>query len=268
MSSNSIYTIPYTYLIGWSSLDLYYYGRRTAQGCNPSDLFESYFTSSNEVKSYILEYGHPDIVQIRRTFDSVSECCEWECTVLRRLDAKNHPRFLNKTNGDSEWIYSGVDAIWMNRNGKNRRIRREHMENYQDMGWNEGRQVDWTWIKKDESSKRVSLDEVEGYLENGWKIGRVIDNAGEKNGMYGRRGKDSFNFRGYWYTPYGTFETLTEAVNTCPIKTSAAAIHNLCNNNDRIISKISYERNKILQCLFVKEHCVNKSLKDLGFGHK
>jgi len=150
MDSKSIYTtLPYTYLIGWSDLDLYYYGRRTAAGCNPSDLFESYFTSSDEVESYVSEYGSPDVIKIRRTFDTVEECCRWECTVLRRLDAKNNDRFLNKTNGDSEWIYSGIDAVWMNRQGKNRRVRREHIENYRDMGWTEGRAVDWVWIKKD-----------------------------------------------------------------------------------------------------------------------
>ena len=188
MSSKSIYTIPYTYLIGWSSLDLYYYGRRTAVGCHPSDFFETYFTSSIEVESYVSEYGRPDIVQIRRTFTSSEDCCEWECTVLRRLDAKNNFRFLNKTNGDSEWIYSGVDAVWMNRNGKNRRVRREHIENYQDMDWAEGRSVDWIWIKHCDSgkNKRVAVNEVKEYLENGWERGRDIRHSGKLNPMYGK----------------------------------------------------------------------------------
>ena len=187
MPSESIYnTLPYTYLIGWSKLDLYYYGRRTAAGCHPSDLFESYFTSSDEVESYLSEYGPPDIVRIRRTFDTIEECCRWECTALRRLDAKNNDRFLNKTNGDSEWIYSGIDAVWMNRLGKNRRIRREHIENYWNMGWAEGRAVDWVWIKTDNKSKRVAEDEVDEYLQNGWECGRELNHRGKLNPMYGK----------------------------------------------------------------------------------
>lgn len=192
MDSESIYTLPYTYLIGWSNLDLYYYGRRTARGCHPSDLFETYFTSSDEVDSHISEYGQPDIVSIRRTFDTVEECCRWECTVLRRLDAKNNDRYLNKTNGDSEWTYSGIDAVWMNRQGKNRRVRREHIENYRNMSWTEGRAVDWVWIKKDGGgSKRVAAVDVDDYLQNGWELGRVVDVFGERNAMYGKTLSDN-----------------------------------------------------------------------------
>jgi len=269
MPSESIYTtLPYTYLIGWSKLDLYYYGRRTAAGCHPSDLFESYFTSSDEVESYLSEHGPPDIVRIRRTFDTVEECCRWECTVLRRLDAKNNDRFLNKTNGDSEWIYSGIDAVWMNRQGKNRRVRREHIENYRDMGWTEGRAVDWVWIKKDGESKRVAADEVDEYLQNGWVLGRYLDVTGERNGMYGRTGKDSARFNGHWHTPFGTYETLSDAIDNCPLKTSASALFALCSNPQKVVTKNSYRRNKIIRHLFNESEAVNHTLYELGFNHE
>jgi len=270
MSSKSIYTIPYTYLIGWSSLDLYYYGRRTAVGCHPSDFFETYFTSSIEVESYVSEYGRPDIVQIRRTFTSSEDCCEWECTVLRRLDAKNNFRFLNKTNGDSEWIYSGVDAVWMNRNGKNRRVRREHIENYQDMDWAEGRSVDWIWIKHCDSgkNKRVAVNEVKEYLENGWERGRDLNVAGERNGMYGKVGKNSFRFNGYWHTPFGIYESLNDAVKNSPIKVSSTTLHGLCSYNERVITKHSYERTRLVKYLFEMENAVGYTPYDLGFKHE
>jgi len=45
--------IPYTYLIGWTSTNKYYYGVRFAKNCNPSELFITYFTSSKHVKNYI-----------------------------------------------------------------------------------------------------------------------------------------------------------------------------------------------------------------------
>lgn len=52
-----IYT-PYTYLVGWSQLNKFYYGVRFAKNCTPSDLFTTYFTSSSIVKQYILDYGN------------------------------------------------------------------------------------------------------------------------------------------------------------------------------------------------------------------
>jgi len=308
MSSNSIYNLPYTYLIGWSSLDLYYYGRRTAMDCHPSDLFESYFTSSTEVEHYVSEYGIPDIIQVRKTFDNNDDCCEWECKVLRRLDAKNNPRLLNKTNGDSEWIYSSIDAIWMNRNGNNRRVRREHIGHYKDVGWVEGRAVDWIWIKKGNESKRVSDDVIDSYLEDGWERGRVINISGERNFMYGRTiteehrkaiskankgvkkseefckktsermkgennpllgriGKDSAAFKGYWYTPHGTFESMYECMNNVPadLSTNKVTLSKWCRNNNLIISLISYRKSKYLQYYFTEDEAVGKTFEQLGF---
>ena len=309
MPSESIYnTLPYTYLIGWSNLDLYYYGRRTARGCNPSDLFESYFTSSDEVESYISEYGRPDIVQLRRTFDTVEKCCRWECAVLRRLDAKNNDRFLNKTNGDSEWTYSGIDAVWMNRQGKNRRVRREHIENYWNMGWAEGRAVDWVWVKKNDKSKRVATNEVDRYLQNGWERGRIVDVFGERNGLYGKTlsdehreaisrsnkglkrskdfcektskrirgknnpqygktGKDSTAFKGYWYTPHGVFESIEDCINNLPddVYTNKVTISKWCRNNNLIVSFLSYRKSKYLQHYFTQKEAVGKTFKCLGF---
>ena len=45
---------PYTYLIGWSNLNKFYYGVRYGKGCHPSDLWVKYFGSRNaEVKQKI-----------------------------------------------------------------------------------------------------------------------------------------------------------------------------------------------------------------------
>lgn len=89
--------IPYTYLIGWKKLNLYYYGVRYATDCHPSDLFVTYFTSSSLVKLHIDIYGNPDIIQIRKTFKSKEDACKWETKVLKRLNAVNRLDFLNKT---------------------------------------------------------------------------------------------------------------------------------------------------------------------------
>lgn len=99
--------IPYTYMIGWSSLNLWYYGRRTAKGCHPNELWKTYFTSSKYVSKTRKDLGEPDIVQVRKIFDNVLECCEWEVTVLRRLKVLTSDKWLNKAVG-ATWILESL----------------------------------------------------------------------------------------------------------------------------------------------------------------
>ena len=94
----NIYT-PYVYLIGWSVLDRYYIGSRYAKDvAHPSDLWTTYFTSSTAVARYREEYGEPDIVMIRNTFADGKVAHDYETKLLRRLDARNHPRLINSHN--------------------------------------------------------------------------------------------------------------------------------------------------------------------------
>jgi len=92
---------PYTYLIGWSAHNVWYYGRRTGTGCHPSDLWDSYFTSSKWVKQFRQLHGEPDVVEVRRVFASSEQARRWENKVLTRLNAAKDDRFLNKRNGDT-----------------------------------------------------------------------------------------------------------------------------------------------------------------------
>lgn len=96
----SIYR-PYTYLIGWSSHNKWYYGVRYAKNCNPSDLWKTYFTSSKHVKYFRELHGEPDVIQIRRTFADAASAKKWEASVLRKMNVMNEDRFLNKSvNGE------------------------------------------------------------------------------------------------------------------------------------------------------------------------
>lgn len=49
MSNNHL---TYTYLIGWSNHNKWYYGRRTAKNCHPNEFWKTYFTSSKYVKEF------------------------------------------------------------------------------------------------------------------------------------------------------------------------------------------------------------------------
>lgn len=92
---------PYTYLIGWSKLDIWYYGVRFAKTAKPEDLWVSYFTSSKHVKQLRKHHGEPDVVEVRKTFTSVPLAQQWEHKVLRRLKVTSNPRWINRTDNIS-----------------------------------------------------------------------------------------------------------------------------------------------------------------------
>lgn len=85
----------YTYLIGWSHLDKWYYGVRFAKGCSLDDLWTKYFTSSNQVKKFRELHGEPDVVSIRKVFTDKTKAQSWERRVLLRMKVVKSPRWLN-----------------------------------------------------------------------------------------------------------------------------------------------------------------------------
>lgn len=89
--------MAYTYLIGWSKLDKWYYGVRYAKDCDPTDLWTGYFTSSRYVKNFRDLHGEPDVITIRREFDNGQDALDWETKVLMRMNAAQNERFLNKS---------------------------------------------------------------------------------------------------------------------------------------------------------------------------
>jgi hypothetical protein len=90
---------PYTYLVGWSTVNKYYYGVRYAKDCNPNDFWVSYFTSSRYVKELRKNLGEPDLIQIRKIFNKANDAILWEHKVLRRLNVVKNPHWLNKYDG-------------------------------------------------------------------------------------------------------------------------------------------------------------------------
>lgn len=97
-------TIPYTYLIGWSKLNKWYYGVRYAKGCNPEELWKSYFTSSKYVKFFRKINGEPDIIEIRKIFNDTYKALLWEQKLLKRIDVENNENFLNRKNSTTSTI--------------------------------------------------------------------------------------------------------------------------------------------------------------------
>lgn len=94
---------PYTYIIGWTKHNTYYYGVRFADyskkdTANPSELWVSYFTSSKYVQRFREQYGEPDLIKVRKIFSDKDSARTWEHKVLRRMKATSREDFLNKSN--------------------------------------------------------------------------------------------------------------------------------------------------------------------------
>lgn len=93
-------TKPYTYLVKCIPTGEAYYGVRYANGCDPSELWKTYFTSSKHVAKRLKIFGKNSFaIEIRRTFESKSAARAWEDAVLRRLKVRNNPMWLNQSYG-------------------------------------------------------------------------------------------------------------------------------------------------------------------------
>ena len=105
MTSTTIYTsehrTPFTYYIKWSKYNISYYGCRYSKNCNPTDLWNTYFTSSKYVKEFIKTHGDPDIIKITKVFTTIESCREWEGKFLSKTKASKNNKMLNRSNPGS-----------------------------------------------------------------------------------------------------------------------------------------------------------------------
>ena len=99
--------VAYTYVIGWSDQNKRYYGVRFAKNCHPFDLWSTYFTSSRKVKALRKEYGEPDIIEIRKLFESKEAARKWETEVIRRLNMVKSDVWLNQTDNTGKFFWQG-----------------------------------------------------------------------------------------------------------------------------------------------------------------
>ena len=89
-------SIPYTYLLAWTKHNKYYYGLQHGSKANPKNLWVTYFTSSPAVKKFRKLYGEPDIIEIRKVFDTPYNAQKWETKVLQRLKVLSSSKWLNE----------------------------------------------------------------------------------------------------------------------------------------------------------------------------
>ena len=110
--------MPFTYLVGWSSINRFYYGVRYGKKSTPDTLWTTYFTSSKDVKEHREKFGEPDVVQVRKLFESPEKAIRWEFKVLRRLKAASSVKWLNRREAPAIPTFSGAANPMFGRNHK------------------------------------------------------------------------------------------------------------------------------------------------------
>lgn len=184
--------MAYTYLIGWSKYNKFYYGVRFSKKSDPSELWVSYYTSSKHVKSFAKLNGDPDIIEIRKIFKEVNKARLWEEKVLRRMKVIEKDNWINKTNNRS------IDLLYSTHFGeKNGMFGKKHSEQ-----------------KKLLMSLAANGRKDSPETKRKKRIARI----GSKNPAH----------KGFVKTPYGIFETLKEAAKfeKCGLSTMCIKVNN------------------------------------------
>jgi hypothetical protein len=157
------------------------------------------------------KHGNPDIIQIRKIFNSIHEAMNWENKVLRRLNVKEDKRFLNATHNIAippskfdrsknfeNWLKlpyeerisiegrkrisesSRKNIIKLHEEGKINYSKPEDTTNYKiaaNKRWSDPefklKAKSRKHINNGKQSKMVLPEEIQNYLENGWKLGRL-----------------------------------------------------------------------------------------------
>lgn len=191
--SQSIYQ-PYTYLIGWSKLNYWYYGCQFSKNCNPSNLWKSYFTSSKIVKEFCKFHGEPDIIQIRFIFKTKTQTLKCEEKILNKVVSL--PNWLNLKNFGTQ-TFDASKYIWIHKENKEKYILPENLSKYESVNWQRGRSsISRKKMKiphsPEHTQKMVTTRKTQGY--GGYKLTPNI-HLGASNPNYGKKHSSQTRFK-------------------------------------------------------------------------
>lgn len=183
---------PYTYCLTFKPTGQRYYGARWAKGCHPTDLFKSYFTSSERISKMILENGKESFqYQIRKVFNSAEACRVWEQKVITRLRVSSNANWINgryipsgDMSGPNNPMYkakrSDLSArnsstkgyIWINNGSRSMQIPKIQFKIFEELGYTRGmhckRSIETRALlsKSRKGSKSSSKDTIVVYLKD------------------------------------------------------------------------------------------------------
>lgn len=91
---------PFVYLLKFLPTGQLYIGSKTSKGSSVNNLWSTYFSSSKVIKALIKEHGKDAFrSEVRKVFETREEALEYEYRLLKRVDAKMNPKFLNMSYG-------------------------------------------------------------------------------------------------------------------------------------------------------------------------
>lgn len=168
---------PYTYLVGWSEHNLWYYGVKYGKNADPELFWKNYFTSSKQVLSLRKILGEPNIIQVRKVFNTQKAAINWEYRVIIRMKMITNSKWLNATSGH---LTNHVKAF--TKEGKACVVNRDdyRFKSGELVHYNKGKS-----IFVDSNGKAISMNSIEAHtlgLE-GFTKGKQ---SGENNPFFGR----------------------------------------------------------------------------------
>ena len=148
-------------------------GVRYARGCHPDDLWTKYFTSSYHVAVQRWLYGEPDVIEVRKVFQTKESAQDWEHRVLRRTNAIKDQRWLNKHDPKGKWF--GVefhseetkiklkkpkkDSSMMGRYKRTEEIvKKQNVGNWRSKSWSGDQNPNKTVENRRKQSERMLVD--------------------------------------------------------------------------------------------------------------
>lgn len=177
-------SIPYTYLLGWTKTNMWYYGVRYREKANPNELWNTYFTSSKHVKKYREIFGDPDVIQIRKVFDSKQKALLWENKVLRRLKVVKKTYFLNRT--DNKAICPERSRYGASKK-KSEKMKNKLKKYYEEHGGhNKGKKASSETKEKMSASRTGLIIINNGEIEKRIRKGEEIPNGFTKGRLRGK----------------------------------------------------------------------------------
>ena len=157
---------PYTYYITHKPSGKKYYGVRYAENASPTDLFETYFTSSKYIHSLIESDGIESFeYHVRKIFNNSKDAINWEAKVLRRLNVKDNENWLNRHNGDGMFYGEGRPCGFEHTQDTIDKIRQSNIGKKKPKSETHKKKISETMKDKFEN---MSSDELSVRMKNSW----------------------------------------------------------------------------------------------------